>query len=256
LNEPYRVLDLFSGIGGFSLGLERTGGFRTVAFCESDPYCRAVLARHWTGVPIYEDARSLTAGRLRAEGIVPDLICGGFPCQDASIARTQWGERAGIDGGRTGLWGEIARLAADFRQAILLLENVPGLLSAGFGRVLGDLASLGFDAEWRCLSALRAGLPHIRDRVWVVAYPRGSGLSRPYEGRSLLESVESQLAFVGNEAASAWRSLERDLENIRGGDGVSLAMERRRLKPLGNAVVPIIPEAIGRAILQAEGRLT
>lgn len=240
------VLDLFSGIGGFSLGLERAG-MKTVALCEIDPYCRAVLRKHWPKVPIYEDVRELAASRLRADGIEPDVICGGFPCQDASIANTS-GDRRGIEGARTGLWSEIKRLAADFRDCIILLENVPGLLSAGFGQVLGDLAALGLDAEWRCIPARKAGLPHLRDRLWIVAYPLGSRLSRSLEGQSLLESAEASLPIVGDEASRTWRALDRDLLGLRGGDGISVAMERRRIGPLGNAVCPQIPEAIGYAI--------
>jgi len=249
-----RVLDLFSGIGGFSLGLERTGGFETAAFCEIDPFCRRVLAKHWPNVPIYEDVEILTAAKLCAAGINADVICGGFPCQDASIANTG-GMRVGIEGARTGLWRNIKRLAADFPQAILLLENVPGLLSAGFGTVLGDLASLGRDAEWRCIPASKAGLPHRRDRLWIVAYPSGTGLPRLIEGKSLLESAEAALAIGRNEIVRAWRALDGDLNSLRGRDGVSVAMERRRIKPLGNAVVPQIPEIIGRAILAAQAQM-
>jgi DNA (cytosine-5)-methyltransferase 1 len=90
----YRVLSLFAGIGGFDLGLERTGGFKTVAFCEIDPFCRRVLAKHWPGVPCYDDVRQLTGERLAADGIAVDVICGGFPCQDISIV----GKRAGLEG--------------------------------------------------------------------------------------------------------------------------------------------------------------
>ena len=96
-----KVLDLFSGIGGFSLGLERAG-FETVAFCEIEEYPRKVLKKHWPDVPIYEDVRDVTAERLRADGIFPDVITGGFPCQDISLA----GKQAGIDGERSGLWSE------------------------------------------------------------------------------------------------------------------------------------------------------
>jgi DNA (cytosine-5)-methyltransferase 1 len=244
-----RVLDLFSGIGGFSLGLERTGGFKTVAFCEIEPFPRRVLAKHWPGVPCYEDVRTLTAERLATDGIAVDVICGGFPCQDASLGQTQWGKRSGIEGERTGLWRHIKRLAAEIRPGILVLENVPGLLSAGFGRVLGDLAEIGFDAEWRCIPASKAGLPHRRDRLWIVAYPSGAGLSRPLQGQSLLESAEATFAVDGDAAAGAWRSLDARLDGLRGVDGVSVAMERRRVGPIGNAVVPQIPEAIGHAIL-------
>jgi hypothetical protein len=95
-----RVLDLFSGIGGFSLGLERTGGFETVAFCEIEPFPRRVLAKHWPKVPCYHDVRELTAARLAADGISVDVICGGFPCQDISLA----GAGKGLAGDRSGLW--------------------------------------------------------------------------------------------------------------------------------------------------------
>src|SRR5690348_9506299 len=107
-----KFLDLFSGIGGFSLGLERAG-HETKAFCEIDPFCRRVLAKHWPNVPCYEDIRELTADRLRADGIEVDAICGGFPCQDISVA----GKGAGLAGERSGLWSEIVRLAGDIRPA-------------------------------------------------------------------------------------------------------------------------------------------
>jgi DNA (cytosine-5)-methyltransferase 1 len=243
------VIDLFSGIGGFSLGLERAG-MRTVAFCEIDGYCQDRLADHWPGVPVYSDVRDLTADRLRHDGIHFDAMAGGFPCQDASLAQTQWGQRVGIHGERTGLWRQSKRLAADFRPEAICLENVPGLLSAGFGTVLGDLAEIGFDAEWRCIPASKAGLPHRRDRLWVVAYPGGSRLSRLIEGQSLLESAEASLPEHGNQAAGTWRALDRDLDSLRGGDGVSVAVERRRIGPVGNAVCPPITEAIGRAIMR------
>lgn len=143
------VLDLFSGIGGFSLGLERTGGFRTVAFCEIDPFCRRVLAKHWPEVPCYEDVRTLTADTLARDGITVDVICGGFPCQDLSFA----GKRAGLEGDRSGLWGEYARIIREVRPQFVIVENVPGLLSLGLGDVLGDLAAGGYDAVWDCIPA-------------------------------------------------------------------------------------------------------
>lgn len=123
-----RVLDLFSGIGGFSLGLERTGGFETVAFCEIEEYPRRVLAKHWPKVPCYDDVRTLTADRLAADGIAVDVICGGFPCQDISFA----GRRAGLEGARSGLWGEYARLIGELRPRFVVVENVPGLLVSGW----------------------------------------------------------------------------------------------------------------------------
>jgi len=174
------VLDLFSGIGGMSLGLERAG-MRTVAFCEIDPYCRRVLARHWPGVPIYDDVRTLTAARLAADGVVrPDLIAGGFPCQDISVA----GKGGGIGGARSGLWFEFHRLIAEIRPAWAFIENVPALRSRGLDQVLGGLDALGFDAEWDCVPASALGAHHRRDRLWIVAYGDSGQRIKPFEALS------------------------------------------------------------------------
>jgi DNA-cytosine methyltransferase len=177
------VLDLFSGIGGFSLGLERTGGFRTVAFCEIEPYCRAVLKKHWPNVPCYEDVRTLTAERLRADGISVDAICGGFPCQDISTA----GKGAGIEGERSGLWKEYARIIGEVRPRYVIVENVAALLGRGLSRVLGDLAEIGYDAEWHCIPASYVGAPHRRDRLWIVAYSQSKRYTERGEERDFPE---------------------------------------------------------------------
>lgn len=161
-----KVLDLFSGIGGFSLGLERTGGFETVAFCEIEPYCRAVLKKHWPNVPCYEDVRELTGARLAADGIAVDVICGGFPCQDVSCA----GKRTGLAGERSGLYRELVRALRLVRPRHAIVENVAALLGDGMGTVLGDVAESGFDIEWDCVPAQALGAPHERDRVWIVAH--------------------------------------------------------------------------------------
>jgi DNA (cytosine-5)-methyltransferase 1 len=163
------VLDLFSGVGSYSLGLERTGGFRTVAFCEIEEYPRKILRKHWPDVRIYEDVRELSAARLAADGIVPRWIVAGWPCQGNSPA----GTGLGMDDPRSGLWAEIARLASELGVEGLILENSSNLLNINggrdFGRVLGDLAALGLDAEWHCLPAAAFDAWHIRDRVWIVA---------------------------------------------------------------------------------------
>lgn len=157
----FTVLDLFSGIGGFSLGLERTGGFKTVAFCEIDPFCRRVLNKHWPEVPIYEDVTTLSLPAGFA-----DVICGGFPCQDISDA----GKREGLGGDRSGLWREYLRLVREIRPRLVIVENVAALLNAGrgMGDVLGSMAAIRYDAEWDCISAADAGAPHGRPRVWIV----------------------------------------------------------------------------------------
>jgi DNA (cytosine-5)-methyltransferase 1 len=244
----YRLLDLFSGIGGFSLGLERSGGFKTVAFCEIEPFPRRVLRKHWPDVPIYEDVRTLTAERLAADGISVDAICGGFPCQDASIANIS-GE--GAAGKRTGLYAEAIRLAGEIGCPIIM-ENVTELLNRGFGDVLAALAEGGFDAEWHCIPANAVGAPHERDRLWIFAYPGSQGREGLKQDIRILERAAAALPVYGNSAFDPWRALVRDINVLRGGDGLSVGMERRRLHGCGNAVVPQIPELIGRAIMEAE----
>jgi len=163
-----RVLDLFSGIGGFSLGLERAG-MQTVAFCEIDPYCRAVLKKHWPGVPCHEDVRTLTASDV---GPI-DVICGGFPCQPFSHA----GKRLGGEDDRA-LWPEYRRLIQELRPAWVIGENVVGLVSLGLDSVLDDLEALGYSQRTFDIPACGVGAPHLRHRIWIVAHANGRGLSR------------------------------------------------------------------------------
>lgn len=263
-----KVLDLFSGIGGFSLGLERTGGFETVAFCEIEEYPRKILAKHWPEVPIYEDVRSLDAVQLQADGISVDVITAGFPCQDISLA----GKGAGIDGERSGLWSEVARLTGELRPRYVILENVAALLGRGLGHVLGDLAEIGYDAEWHCIPASAIGAPHRRDRWWCVAYPdekRGNGRATEY-GAVRRQIITRDCFIPDHDAAIGARERANGMEPHARPDGrhysagrgrwptepdvgrVAHGVSRRvdRLKGLGNAVVPQIPELIGRAILE------
>jgi len=238
-----RVLDLFSGIGGFSLGLERAG-MRTVAFCEIEPFCRAVLRKHWPNVPCYDDVRTLTAERLEADGISVDAICGGFPCQDISVG----GRKVGIEGERSGLWREYCRLIRDLRPKFALMENVGALAFRGLERVLADLAEIGFDAEWQTVSASAIGAPHARDRVWIIAYPQRQGLSglEPIWKGVCRQPRETPTQF-GDEVircGSEWPMLG---EYLRMGDGLPRPVDE--VKSLGNAVVPQIPQIIGEAIM-------
>lgn len=168
--EKLKVLDLFSGIGGFSLGLERTGGFETVAFCEIEEFPRKVLAKHWPNVPCHHDVTKLKGSDVGAV----DVICGGFPCQDISSA----GRGAGLGKGtRSGLFRHMLRLADECGRPIIIFENAARLLSGPTGNpgewfyeFLNALAEIGYDAEWFCITAASVGAPHERDRVWVVAY--------------------------------------------------------------------------------------
>ena len=235
-----RVLDLFSGIGGFSLGLERAG-MQTVAFCEIEPYPRAVLRKHWPNVPCYDDIRTLTADRLRADGIVPNVICGGFPCQDISVA----GGGAGINKDtRSGLWAEYARLIGEIRPQYVIVENVAALLGRGLDRVLGDLAQIGYDAEWHCIPASAVGAPHRRDRVWIVAYPSGARLEGQW---NVSGRIEQELRDACDNRG--WLP-EPNVGRVANG----VSNRSHRLKCLGNAVIPQIPEIIGRAIMSVHNQ--
>jgi DNA (cytosine-5)-methyltransferase 1 len=296
MTEKLKVLDLFSGIGGFSLGLDRAGGFETVAFCEIEPFPRRVLAKHWPEVPCYEDVTKLTGDILKRDGISVDVITGGFPCQDISVA----GKQAGIgEGTRSGLWSEIVRLIGELAPRYVIVENVAALLSGPsqqrggwFGSILGDLAECGYDAEWENIPAAALGAPHRRERVWIVAYPINAerrsvgracdrleigqnGIPQRKKGSGGFEGCGEYVADAddqglqgrtqtGNPSGigsgsnqffercshlprAAWLP-EPDVGRVA--NGVPQRVDR--LKGLGNAVVPQIPELIGRAIMQAE----
>lgn len=283
-----RTLDLFAGIGGISLGLERTGGFETVAFCEIDKAAQKVLNKHWPNVPIFEDVKSLSAKEI--DGSI-DVITGGFPCQDLSVA----GKGAGLEGARSGLWWEFHRLIKEAQPKWVIIENVAVLRSRGLDQVLRSIAEIGYDAQWHCIPASAVGAPHRRDRIWIVAYPGhrsrwdfgsseagyyapserpadtgplgGSGeqsstvadssSSRLQRGQRLRDNLEealrgwkatsrptSERCPVSGGTAYSW-AVEPDLGRVA--DGVPGRVDR--LKQLGNAVVPQIPEIIGRAIL-------
>lgn len=239
-----RVLDLFSGLGGISIGLERTEGFGTSAFCEINPYCRTVLKRHWPDVPAYADIRDLTADTLCRDGITEiDVICGGFPCQDISLN----GKGLGLQGERSGLWSHYARLIRELRPRYIIVENVAALLGRGGADVLGFLASCGYNAEWRVVPAWLFGLPHNRGRVWIVAYLREE---RAQGSGPFAFSWVAALPWRQNvRRAQDWAS-RPDLPAsglCRNRNGVPSNVDR--VGALGNSIIPDIPERIGRAIL-------
>lgn len=198
-----RILDLFSGIGSFSLGLERAG-MRTVAFCEQDAFCQAVLRKHWPNVPCHADVTTREFQEGEAE-----VICGGFPCQDLSHA----GKRAGLAGERSGLYRELVRAIRVVRPRYAIMENVAALLGRGLDVVLGDLAEIGADAEWDCVPAAVVGAPHERDRIWIVAHTQSiakreqanQGYAFTTGGHAWVEpsSVSEPSRFADNAADAA-----------------------------------------------------
>lgn len=239
---------VFSGIGGLELGLERAG-MQVAWQVEIDDYARRILARHWPDVPKYGDIRACGAGRLHDLAPV-DVLCGGFPCQPHSLA----GRRGGA-GDERDLWPEYRRLIGELSPRWVVAENVPGLLStdAGrfFGGILRDLAALGYDAEWSVLSACAMGAPHTRERLFVVAYPTGQ---RGPWGRVRQDGARrdhaSNLA-AGSVESAFWQT---DPHLVRGvADGLSRRVDKgKRLKALGNAVVPQVAERIGHMMMGHE----
>lgn len=167
-----KVLDIFSGIGGFSLGLEHAG-METEAFCEIEPFCQGILEKHWPKTRIFTDIKILNKELLLRSGITRiNVIAGGFPCQDISCA----GKQRGIGGSRSGLWKEYKRLINELRPDYAIIENVANLRSRGLITVLQDLWEIGYDAEWHCIPASAIGAPHRRDRIWIIAHPIIKGL--------------------------------------------------------------------------------
>jgi DNA (cytosine-5)-methyltransferase 1 len=225
------MLDLFSGIGGFALAASWVWADRLelVGFCEIDPYCQQVLANRWPKVPIFEDIKQLSADQFQDI----DLITGGFPCQDISVA----GQGRGLEGERSGLWFEMLRLIGRIRPRYALIENVPMLIHRGLGRVLCDLTQVGYDAEWQVISAADVGAPHLRQRIWVVAYPTEFGSSGSGQ---FIDSCHQEkggqgqaVEFIDERFGSLW-SVEPSMGRVA--YGVPYRVDR--LKSLGNAIVP------------------
>jgi len=275
--------ELFAGIGGFSLGLERAG-MQCRWQVEIDNYARRVLQKHWPDVRRHDDVRTFPPA---GDDYSVDVICGGFPCQDISVA----GKGAGLAGARSGLWCEFARIIGELRPRYVIVENVAALLARGMDTVLGDLSSLGYDAEWHVIPASAVGAPHRRDRVWVVAYAvserdavRRDGEAMPpavacgrCDARGSVSDCEAGCSQEPRQGASdaadadcgglekqrwpkpkstqhataercGWWETEPAVGRVV--DGLPNRVDR--LRCLGNAVVPQVVELIGRAIMEGE----
>jgi DNA (cytosine-5)-methyltransferase 1 len=255
---------LCAGIGGFDLGLERAG-LECLWQVEIDPFCRQVLDRHWPDVVKYDDVRTVHFHDSCWEDgcgqcLSPvDVVVAGFPCQPVA----HHGHRRAESDARW-LWPEIGRLVGELEPGFVVLENVAGLLypGRGFSRILADLATLGFDAEWECVPAVAVGAPHYRDRVWVVAY-------RPSDGRQAV--APSRIFLQGpqrddlnrrdpypprrNADASAWDAYKNGAGPqpgiLRKAYGLSGGLDR--VRGLGNAVLPDLAQWLGRRLIAARG---
>jgi len=283
------VLDIFSGIGGFSIGLE-AASMQTVAFCEINPFCRKILTRHWPSVPIFSDITTINKEDLKALPRI-DVIAGGFPCQDISVA----GKQKGITAKRSGLWKEFVRLINEVRPKYAIIENVANLRSKGLINVLQDLWEIGYDAEWHCIPASAFGAPHRRDRIWIIAHPACIGKvglsvgkeeteSTPgdscknatdsdcqrlqrcggFEKISSICSQEQVGMYYCGRGVKQWGEEPLEVPRLKderlNPDWVEWLMgypiswtdggsRRERLMALGNSVVPLIPEFLGKVVV-------
>ena len=289
---PLKVLDLFSGIGGFSLGLESTGYFETVAFCEKDEFCKKVLQKHWSHLKIYDDVRSLHDTKIQA-----DVVSGGFPCQSFS--------QAGLQKGRADdrwLWNEMFDVIKQVRPRWVIGENVQGIVNIEKGMVLrqvqNDLEGEGFKVQCFIIPASGIGAWHNRNRVWILANSEHNGLHRQKTNETFKSrNKQKDRVSVGDDknvpntnsirhrrgnstrcADEEWTFLPREQEGGEMGsktkrccinkkktwwqtesricgvpNGVSYGVDRdraKRIKALGNSIVPQIARQIGLAIME------
>ena len=273
------VGSLFSGIGGLDLGLERAG-MDVIWQSEIDPYACKVLAKHWKDIPNHGNIKEIKW----ADIIRPDVICGGYPCQPFSTA----GRRNGENDPRH-LWPWVRTAISELRPKYAILENVRGHLTMGFDKVLGDLATIGYDAQWQIVSAASVGAPHRRDRIIIVAYPQSYGQRGRYFNCSgkIQERDEVQIETRGSSCIMAdndsqrygingaqgvtgqthlfWRhNARRKAANVsrqwwasepdvgRVAHGIPARVDR--LRGLGNAVVPQVAELIGRMVVDYDNQ--
>ena len=248
MNEKLKHLDLFSGIGGFALGLESTGGFETVGFCDNEPFAQKVLKKHWPDVPCYEDVRDVGVDTVGYRGV--DIITGGFPCQPYSVA----GKQDPNDNRQ--LWPEMFRIIKEIRPTYVIGENVRNLISIRegvvFEQVCTDLEGEGYEVQTYVLSASSQNAPHLRYRCWIVADTR----CQHGEQRNAAEMDEKQAERSSRtiyDKSGSKRQYETHNWSVEPSVGrVAHGIPNRvdRLKGLGNAVVPQIPAVLGRAILE------
>ena len=268
------VGSLFSGIGGLDLGLERAG-MNVIWQSEIDPYASKVLAKHWPKVPNYGDIKAINWGDV----VRPDVICGGYPCQPFSTA----GRRNGTNDPRH-LWPWVRDAISELRPRYAIMENVRGHLTMGFDRVLADLASIGYDAQWQIVSAASVGAPHQRDRLIFVAYTQSDREWRGHSENTTTVSewpkIQTEIGRSGGAMANddsqrdglnwsqriagqahifwgynsrrkatdvsrTWWTTEPDVGRVA--DGIPNRVDR--LKGLGNAVVPQVAELVGRMVM-------
>ena len=256
------------------MGLERAG-MKTVAFCEIDKHCQKVLKKHWPDVPIYDDVKTLP----KLENI--DVICGGFPCQDISIGGKQLGV---INGKRSSLWFEYLRIIEEVKPKFAIIENVGNLRKNGLGDILQSLSNIGYDAEWSVIYARSVGLPHQRERLFIISYPRGVGQYEYIGGGGYVPDYEERAAkeihqerekrqlkpckirpilsrgaiknIIWRHPSTRKESAVSTIRRVTNGipSGLDETKRKIRIKQLGNSIIPFIAEIIGKRIMVVENK--
>jgi len=237
-------LHLFAGAGGGILGGILLG-HTPVCAVEIEPYCRKILfQRQRDGIlpkfPIWDDVTTFDGTPWKGK---VDVVCGGFPCQDISVA----GKGDGLDGERSGLWGEMARIIRDVAPRFVFVENSPALVVRGLGRVLGDLASMGYNARWGVLGACHVGAPHKRERIWIMADSTKGGLQRSNE-RLNIRATSPAMDSMERGSARIWDNIPKPY-GLRSYHGMAFGVDR--LKAIGNGQVPAVA-ALAWRILSAK----
>jgi len=246
-----KLLDLFSGIGGFSLGLESTGFFETIAFVEKDKFCQKVLNKNFKNIPIEEDIRNVKGSNYAA-----DIITGGFPCQPFSVA----GKRRGTEDNRY-LWDETIRVIKECKPRWFIGENVEGIINISEGKVLQqiqkDLEAEGFEVQCVVIPASGIGAWHQRKRVWIIGCNVSNTNSERLQRRSISTNMETKQRQISSENSikeqQTWWQTQSKLCGVPNGISYKLDKDRtNRIKSLGNSIVPQIARQLGLAIMEVE----
>ena len=239
-----KLLDLFSGIGGFSLGLESTGFFETIGFVEKDKFCQKVLKKHWSNINIEEDIRNVKGEKYQA-----DVVTGGFPCQPFSVA----GKRKSTADDRY-LWDEMLRVIRETKPRWVIGENVEGIVNINEGmvlrQVLNDLENEGFKSQCIIIPASGIGAWHQRKRIWIVSHSNSRFSIRENEE---IQTGRNAFNSIYKSGKKQWWEIESKLCGVPDGLSTKLHEDRsNRIKALGNSIVPQIARQIGLSIMEAE----
>lgn len=246
-----KIGSLFAGIGGFELGLERAWTNATTVWqVEIEPFNQRVLAKHWPNAKLHNDVRAVGSHNLAPVHV----ICAGFPCQNASVANQL--TRDGINGNKTGLWREILRIVGELRPRIVVLENVPNIVNTGATTIIGEFAHIGYCIEWGIVSAAQCGAPHKRSRWFAVAYtdrPNVQKQSINAGGMAATHRSQRRICEISGPGQTNvyWERVPHPPGIYRVDDGLPDRLYKRRIKALGNAIVPQCSEWIGQRIMAA-----